>query len=292
MKKALAPFIAILIVFFAGCERRPKIEKNSENRIPVKIVSLSPAATEILFAIGASNQIAAVSEFSNYPEQAKELPCVGGFDGKTLSMERILSFEPDFVYLTKGMHDFLIPQLKQFNIPYYVSKGDSIQSLETEILDIARITGHPESGEPLVQIIEEKIALAKAAVQNHDNDICHNLIYWEIWHEPFTSIGKKSFLADLLRKCGLTNIFDDVEQPYPQVSTETIICKNPDFIIIPSQNSISATDILKRPGWKNITAVQNNNILIVDSDLFSQPGPRIGECAENLCKYIVERREK
>ena len=118
------------------------------------------------------------------------------------------------------------------------------------------------------------------------------MIYWEIWHEPFTSIGKKSFLADLLRKCGLTNIFDDVEQPYPQVSTETIICKNPDFIIIPSQNSISATDILKRPGWKNITAVQNNNILIVDSDLFSQPGPRIGECAENLCKYIVERREK
>ena len=83
-----------------------------ENHIPQRIISLSPSATEILFAIGAQNQIAARSDFCDFPENAKNIPSVGGFDGKTLSIEKILSFSPDFVYLTNGMHNYLIPFLQ------------------------------------------------------------------------------------------------------------------------------------------------------------------------------------
>lgn len=292
MKKVFIALLSISIALFSGCKRRSGTDITITNKFPERIISLSPASTEILFAVGASNQIAAVSEFSNYPEQAKELPRVGGFDGKTLSMEKILSFDPDFVYLTKGMHDFLIPQLEQFHIRYYLSNGDSIESLENEILDIANITGHKDQGEPVVKAIENQFSLAKTIIQNSQTNSVQTKIYWEIWHEPFISIGKNSFLADLLRKCGLINIFDDLDQPYPQVSIESILARNPDFIVVPSQNSINVAAISKRPGWEYTTAVQKNNILIVDADLFSQPGPRIGECAERLCQLITGNGEK
>ena len=113
-----------------------------ENHIPQRIISLSPSATEILFAIGAQNQIAARSDFCDFPENAKNIPSVGGFDGKTLSIEKILSFSPDFVYLTNGMHNYLIPFLQKHNIAYYISVADSIQTVLQEIAEIGKITNH------------------------------------------------------------------------------------------------------------------------------------------------------
>ena len=105
---------------------------------PKSIVTLSPAAAEILYAIGAGDQIAAVSEFTDYPPEAASKPVVGGFDGKTLSIETIMSFKPDLVYLTEGMHNFLIATLESNGIAYYISKGDSIASVEQEILDVGK----------------------------------------------------------------------------------------------------------------------------------------------------------
>ena len=120
--------ISFILLMFCSCQKKTETLKNTDF-IPQSIISLSPASTEILFAVGAQNQIAAVSDLSDYPPETKSLPKVGGFDGKTLSLETILSFKPDFVYLTDGMHNFLIEQLEQNNIKYYISSSSSINDI-------------------------------------------------------------------------------------------------------------------------------------------------------------------
>ena len=127
VRKISIVFLMLLLCMSLSAKSRKtitkKVKKNargtSEKTVqapeyPKAIVTLSPSAAEILYAIGAQDQIVAVSEFTDYPPEAAEKPVVGGFDGKTLSIETIISYEPDFVYLTEGMHNFLIDSLNAY----------------------------------------------------------------------------------------------------------------------------------------------------------------------------------
>ena len=178
MRKISFIALALLIIFTVSCTKRNiqtesstktkesvQVQTVKENTLnyPQRIVALSPSAGEILFAVGAEDQIAAVSEFTDYPPEAASKPVVGGFDGKTLSMESILGFKPDFLYLTDGMHNFLIEQLDSYGIKYYLSKGDSIRAVMQEILDIGMLTGHAEKAVEIVQDMTKKIDGIKKA---------------------------------------------------------------------------------------------------------------------------------
>ena len=177
MKKLLPVCLLLQGIFLlnlVSCTKKDETSKaqpQTNNQIaiqtvvqyPQRIVALSPSAGEILFAVGAENQVAAVSEFTDYPPEAASKPVVGGFDGKTLSMESILGFKPDFLYLTDGMHNFLIEQLDSYGIKYYLSKGDSIRAVMQEILDIGMLTGHAEKAVEIVQDMTKKIDGIKKA---------------------------------------------------------------------------------------------------------------------------------
>ena len=173
-KNKLLLFAAIFFSFaFTNCTKKDAQNPNvkAKQSIPQRIVSLSPASTEILFAVGAENQIVAVSDFSDYPPQAQNLPKVGGFDGKTLSLEKILSFNPDFVYLTNVMHNHLIPHFESLNIDYYLSDANSFEQVKNEILQIAKITGHTSTGENLVKEIDSG-ATQREIAKNYRMSLC------------------------------------------------------------------------------------------------------------------------
>lgn len=253
-----------------------------ENLIPQRIISLSPSATEILFAIGAQNQIAARSDFCDFPENAKNIPSVGGFDGKTLSVEKILSFSPDFVYLTNGMHNYLIPFLQKHNIAYYISVSDSVQTVLQEITEIGKITDHQLQAQKLCNQIKQD--LQKIAEQNKSKPKV--TVYWEVWTPPYMSAGKNSFINEIITYAGGINIFSDIEQPYPVVSEEAILMRNPQIIIIPNSTVGGTTAVTSRKNWQNISAVKNNKIYSVDTNIISRPGPRISQAIELISNCI------
>ena len=253
-----------------------------ENHIPQRIISLSPSATEILFAIGAQNQIAARSDFCDFPENTKNIPSVGGFDGKTLSIEKILSFSPDFVYLTNGMHNYLIPFLQKHNIAYYISVADSIQTVLQEIAEIGKITDHQLQAQKLCNQIKQD--LQKIAEQNKSKPKV--TVYWEVWTPPYMSAGKNSFINEIITYAGGINIFSDIEQPYPVVSEEAILMRNPQIIIIPNSTVGGTTAVTSRKNWQNISAVKNNKIYSVDTNIISRPGPRISQAIELISNCI------
>lgn len=274
IKKILA--LAILSISFLGCNKN----FSTKNQSPTSIVCLSPAATEIVFAVGAGNCVKAVSEYTDYPPEARNLPVAGSFDGTNISLETILSFEPDLVYLTEGMHDFLIQTLKDNNIPYYLSKGDSIASVKSEILDIGKITGHQQEAKQIVKNMEETINNFSSSNKNNVS------LYYEVWTEPYMSVGKSSFMNEMISALGAKNIFGELEEGYPIVSEETIIASQPEVILIPHSNNVSVDDVCSRPGWDQIPAVKNKKIFIIDDSTFSRPGPRIIQSIEEVGALI------
>ena len=274
-----------------------KVKKNAKKteqtvQYPKSIVTLSPAAAEILYAIGAGDQIAAVSAFTDYPPEAAEKPVVGGFDGKTLSIETILSYEPDLVYLTEGMHNFLIEPLDSYGIKWYLSNATSITAIEKEIIDLGELTGHQEEAAMVVAQMAEKLSKAyvPAAAKTDDDEVealdSSIKVYYEVWNAPFMSVGSTSFINDVIVNAGGKNIFDDLTDAYPMVSDETIIARAPDVILIPMNNGVSVEDVKARAGWDSIPAVANDRVYIIDDNVYSRPAPRIADVVLDLSELL------
>ena len=278
MKKTIRIIVIFIfaVLLVTSCTKRTT---GTDLKFPKSIVSLSPAATEILFAIGAGSQVTAVSDYTDFPEAAVDLPKVGGFDGKTISMEKILSFKPELVYLTDGMHNFLIDQLNTYDIPYYLSTSESIDDVKKEILAVGELTGHTSQAQTVVNDMNKKLGKYENLKFNKAKKA---EIYYEIWNSPYISAGNKSFINDVIVNAGGENLFDDLDDSFPIVSEESIIARNPKVILLPASSGLSVESVANRSGWKEISAVKNGKIYIIDDNLFTRPGPRIADCVETL----------
>lgn len=273
------PLFLALVVTISGNNQKREAEEAKANGAQ-KIVCLSPASTEICFAIGAGEKVAAVTSYCDYPPAAKDKPVVGGFDGSTISLESILSYEPDLVYLTDGMHNFLIPQLESFGIDYVLSTANSISGIQEEILLIGEKTGYKEEAE---KVAGELKAAVKKAKKNHSEPVS---VYWEVWNVPYMSAGSSSFVGDVITTCGGKNIFDDCNDAYPIVSEESIIARQPEVILIPQSSGVTAEMVGKRAGWENIPAVKNGKVFVVDDNIYTRPGPRVKDVIKELSNIV------
>ena len=292
LKKTLSILIFVALASSLSAKSKKtitkKIKKNAKTvekqvpQYPQAIVTLSPAAAEILYAIGAQDQIAAVSEFTDYPPEAAEKPVVGGFDGKTLSVETIISYKPDLVYLSEGMHNFLIEPLDSYGIKWYLSNPTSITAIEKEIIDLGELTGHQDEAAQVVAQMAEKLSTANTEAEKTIT------VYYEVWNAPFMSAGSSSFINDIISNAGGTNIFADLTDAYPMVSEEAIIAREPDVILLPKGNGVSAEDIKNRAGWDSIPAVKNERIYIIDDNLYSRPAPRIADVVLELSELLAQ----
>lgn len=277
-----ALFLCLLIL--ASCA--PKQKKAS---VPSRIVCLSPSGAEIVCAIGAFSSIAARTSFCTYPEEMSTVPSVGGFDGKSLSVEKIMSFKPDFVYGADGMHNAIARQLELLGVTVYLGNGaDGIDETLAEIEYISALLEKDSEGKKIIQHIQEQI-------QSVPKSVPIQSVYYEVWSEPFITAGKNSLIHDLLEAAGYKNSFGTLNESYPMVSEESILARQPDIIIVPDMNGTSIASIKSRNGWEQIPAVKNSRIFFIDADLVSRPGPRIADAVaalsnlENSRVYLPEK---
>lgn len=251
--------------------------------VPQRIISLGAASTEILYKVGAGSQIVAVTDVCNYPEEAKSLPVLGQFGGSSISTETLLSYEPDLVILYSGMHDYLLPVLQKYEIPYYVSDAVSIAEVIAEIKRLAVMTGHEKEGAKLEKEYNAQVkAIQKKSAAQIKKAGGAAKVYWEIWYEPFMSAGGPTFINDVITLAGGQNIFAGESQAYPVVSEETIIASDPAVILIPSDSFTAVETVKARRGWNEISAVKNDKVIIINADIYSRPGPRIFEAIKEL----------
>ena len=237
---------------------------------PKRIVSLAPNLTEILFGIGARNKIVGVSNYSDYPEDAKKLPKVGGFFNP--SIERIFALNPDLVLVARGTPLSVIDKLRSLGISVFASDPKTTHDIYNLILTVGELTGNVKESVSLVN----KMKSEESAVLKKTEKIPMSKrlkVYVEIWNNPKMSAGKDTFIDSLIKEAGGINIAENAKGSWPVMSDESIIKANPDVIILLYRGDIK--QIESRPGWKTINAVKNHRIYIEDPDIFERPGPRI-----------------
>lgn len=247
-----------------------------------RIVSLSPAATEIIFMLEGENKLVGRTDFCDYPPEVLKIESCGGFDGKSLSIEKIIALKPDLVILVQGMHDYLAKPLNSFNIKTYTSKVGSFEDMFEEIKIISTFINKETLAENCVNELKIKILEIRNNLKKKN---CEKLrLFWLVDSVPYVSVGKKSFINDVIINLNCENIFSEIDNPYPIVSEEIIIAKNPQVIIVPVYSE-------ERPMfpsvWEHISAIKNNFIIYVDADLASRSSPRIIQCMEFISEKII-----
>lgn len=254
---------------------------------PERIVSLAPSNTEILFAIGAGEQVVGVTEHCNYPPEVQERTSVGGFSAKNLSVETIVAQEPDLVVSAGSIQQPVIDALTDAGITVFALDPSSIDDVYANIETVGAITGHSEEARTVIDDVQSRIT----AVTDVTDDIPAGeqpAVFYEVWNEPLMTAGPTTFIGALIDLAGGKNIFADVEEDYPQVSTERVVQRNPDIILGPDSHSdqLTVAAISERPGWEDIDAVQNDQIYLIDGDIVSRAGPRLAQALETIAATL------
>jgi iron complex transport system substrate-binding protein len=238
---------------------------------PVRIVSISPTATETLFAIGAGHQVVAVDSYSNYPPQAPKT----SLSGYRPNVEAIAKYNPDLVVLAEDPGG-VVDHLKKLHIPtLLLAPASNLADVYQQITQLGDATGHASGAERLVAQMRGQIADIVRSVPPPARRIT---IYHELEPTLFSATSQ-TFIGQLYVLLGLRNIADGASSSteYPQLSAEYVIAHNPDMIVLADTVCCGQTPatVRARPGWQNLTAVKNGNVVPVEDAIASEWGPRV-----------------
>ena len=257
---------------------------------PMRIISLSPTSTEMLYAIGAGAQVIAVDEYSNYPAEAVALgTMLSGFEP---NIEAISGFTPDLVIASYDPGS-LAEQLGSLNIPLFiVNAPTNLDSVYEQIEQLGMLVGHVTEADQLVASMQTEIDAAVAAVVAPATPLSY---YYEL-DDTYYSVTSNSFIGQLFNLFGLRNIADNAEagNDYPQLSAESIVSSNPDIIVLADTKCCAqnAETVAARDGWGGLSAVLADNIAVLDDDIASRWGPRIVELVVAIGESITKASAK
>ena len=254
------------------------------NEIPQRIVSHVPSITEMLFALGVGERVVGVSDYCDYPEEAKSKPSVGNYFNP--SIENIVALDPDLV-LTDGHSEGII-QLDSLGITYMVIDPKDIDGIFKDLELLGKVTGTEGEAEKLIEDMQDSIAHVLALVEGAPRLKVLFIIDATDLTFPWTA-GPGSFIDSLITMAGGENIAAQAQGAWVQLSIEEIVNADPEIIILPAKHGTAFTSpetLMGHPAWQGITAVKEDRIFIIDDDLVSRSGPRIVQGLEELARII------
>ena len=250
---------------------------------PLRVVSLAPSITEIVFALKQEHRLVGVTRFSDYPPEAKRLPTVGTYI--YLDLEKIVSLQPDLCIAVKdGNPGSVIRRLEDLGIPIYAVDPRNMDAVIETILDIGNLLHESERATDIADSLRKRIDVAKRRVSNNDP---RPKIFFQIGISPIVSVGTDTFIHELIEMAGGINISAG-SIAYPRYSREQVLAMAPDYIVITSMARDASYDSIKTEWhqWKEIPAVKNNRLFVVNSDLFDRASPRLVDALEVLVDII------
>jgi iron complex transport system substrate-binding protein len=308
LKTKLAFFIASLLIIFtlAGCAQpivttnpsatatpEPMVFSDGLGRavtlatVPQRIVSMAPSATEILYAVGAGNQMVGRDSFSNYPDQAKSLVDVGGSMG-TYSYELIASLAPDLVVATEINTPEQVKALEDLGITvYYITNPTSLDGLYPILETMGMITGHEDVSTALVDSLKDRVDAVSAKTSAVTTT---PLVFYELDGsepaKPWTA-GPGTFIDQLITMAGGRNVGSVLTGSWAQISVEELLVQNPQIILLgDAAYGVTPEQVAARAGWETIDAVRNGQVFAFNDDLTSRVGPRLVDALEALSQQI------
>ena len=253
---------------------------------PTTIVSMSPTATEMLFAVGAGEQVVAADSYSNYPAEAPTTE----LSAYEPNVEAIAAYEPDLVVYADDLGD-LQKSLDKLHIPAIQQPAAvTIDDVYAQLQQLGQITGHDAEATAEVQDLQAEVAAVAASIGDAGSGMSY---YYEL-DDTYYSVTSDTFIGNLLGQLGLQNIADEAKgasSGYPQLSAEYVVAADPDLILLADTKCCGqdAASVAKRPGWSNLTALQNGGVVELDDDIASRWGPRIVQLLQQVGDAVQQQ---
>lgn len=288
MPRALRTFV--LLLGFACRQPQPAIpgelidDTGTATTLPApprRVVSLIPATTELLFALGAGDRVVGRTTWCDYPAAAAQVPDLG--NGIEPNVEAVVAARPDLVLLYKsGANRGAAERLRTLGFP-------TLELATDRIADIGRITrllgqalGLRESAESLVVRTERDLA---AASKPPVLPTSRPTVFILVWDRPAMTLGRGSFLSEIVERAGARNLFDDLPSSSAQISVEAVASRDPDYILVSSEGEPA---IASRPEWRVVRAVRERRFLRVRGSEFNRPSPRVGLAVRELVAALAQ----
>jgi iron complex transport system substrate-binding protein len=255
---------------------------------PDSIISLSPTATEMLYAIGAGSQVKAVDSDSDYPANAPHTK----LSAYQPNAEAIAAYKPDLVILSNNI-DGITAKLTALSIPVLdLPAAANVSGVYSEFTQLGAATGHAAQASAEDQKLKADIGQIVSSEPHHSGPLTY---YFELGTDPYYSVTDSTFIGSLLSLLGMKSIADSASGAaaaggYPSLSAEFILKSNPDYIVLSDTGSTgggqSAATVGGRPGWSVLTAVKDKHIIVLNADIASRWGPRIVQLLQTVAAGI------
>lgn len=287
-RRLLATLALVALVAGCGTPTGNSTEPNQQasNGYPQKIVSLSPSATEMLFAIGAGPQVVAVDEYSNYPASVPQTE----LSGFTPNAEAIAAKNPDLVVLSDDIKG-IVGQLGTLKIKTHLTPAaKTVDDTYRQIKELGEVTGHAGEADALTKKMKDELASLVKDLPKRDKPLTY---FYELDPALYTATSK-TFIGSLFTAAGLVNVADAADSSgtgYPQLTTEALIKANPDLIFLADTVMGQTPDKVKaRAGWAPVTAVAKGQVHALDSDIASRWGPRVVDLMRSIVGAVKQAK--
>jgi len=250
---------------------------------PRRIVSLSPATTEMLFAIGADNQVVGVTEDCNYPPHVRGKKSVGRFGA--VQLETLIKLQPDLILVTSDMQKVLTP-LKRLQVPVLGFSSASVSQISRNLKQMGNAVGRPAQGLKAAQAMQTRLAKIRSKIPKRPAPS----VFYLLWDQPLISAGPQSFIGDVLQLAGAHNVVPQVQAPFPHISLEHLLKSNPEVLILPE--TVANRVKLNRSPFDRLRAVKQKRILLINDDLISRPAPRVLDALEKIVNFLYPAKSK
>jgi iron complex transport system substrate-binding protein len=250
------------------------LSQNREHKIPVRsakpqrIVSMSPAITEILFALGAGDRVVGVTSYSDYPSAAKSIPSIGGYQAPDL--ETVVALAPDIVFAMGEIQSKPIHILEQAQIPVISIEPATLEEVIAAIDLISEVIGEQEQG----RLLHDELTATLHKVKQRLAQAPRKSVFVEVWDAPLLTVGSKSFVNDIITQAGGVNVAAGNPVDYTPCDIETLYAANPDSYLVISHSRQDIRNFADKPELADMAAVKNQQVFQLEDDLLVRPGPR------------------
>lgn len=251
-------------------------------KAPSRIISLAPSVTEMLFAIGAGTQVVGVTQFCDFPAEAKQKAKVGYTNP---NLESLVALDPDLIVAPQEfLKPDLIGKLEQLKIPVFILADRTVEDVFAHIQTLGRMLDRSTEATALGMDLRQHIARIKARTQS----AVPVRVLYVLNSEPLITVGPGSFIDQLIGLAGGVNVAAKSVTAYPRLSMEVVLQENPDILIFPTGEAegISESEQQAWRKWSTLAAVKQNNLRQIPADLLNRPGPRIGKALELLADLL------
>lgn len=291
LRKFLVLILAVSFLF-VGCKNSsapnqtiaPTLEVTDDLGRTVKLpqnitraVSLAPNLTENIFAVGAGERLVGVTTFCNYPPETEKIQKVS--DTQTPNMETIIALKPDVVFVsTASQLENFAKVLEEKNIAVFVTNPKNLEDVFKNLKTFGELFGTSDKAEKLINDLKQRVAKVEEKIKGKPPI----KVFAQIDKDALYTVGKDSFITDLITRAGSESVTKTIETDYPKISKETALALNPDAIIL----SVSPNNLEPNEVFKNSNAVKNGKVFKINADIISRPSPRLVDALEQIAKDL------